>query len=436
MNPSSLLGHVLELIELIDTTGNSPADRTAATFFRERKYLGSRDRRFIADTVFSLIRNRRYLEALLERFVEQHPTSTDLDAKTLRYLSLSAIYFATLGADLFEIPSSLWKIRFPSIDQPLLADWAKEHKSLEFLEGNETVRLGVRYSFQDWMVDAWKEKFGESTESLLQSLNMTGPTTLRVNTLKTDRASCQQRLKEEGVETEATPISPDGLTVKKRFNAHASPTFKDGWYEMQDEGSQLVSLLSAPKPGELVIDACAGAGGKALHLAALMKNEGEIVAIDVERRRLVELGDRVSRAGIRSVRPVLHETLTNEQFVDKADLVLVDAPCTGVGTIRRNPALKWSVSEGMSQHYAEKQQIILDGYARFVKPGGRLIYVTCSLLPKENEGVITAFQAAHPQFSPLTGPNEFSLPVDGGLITLTPHNNGTDGFFIAMMQRQ
>jgi 16S rRNA (cytosine967-C5)-methyltransferase len=242
-------------------------------------------------------------------------------------------------------------------------------------------------------------------------------------------------LKGEGIDSTPTSISPAGLVAGKRFNIHSSPAFRDGWFELQDEGSQIVSLAISPRPGNMVIDACAGAGGKALHLAELMRNKGEIVAIDVDSERLAELQRRADRAGVNCIRTEPRANLEPEPLLGKADIVLVDAPCSGVGTIRRNPRMKWSVTESMVDHFSEKQLSLLGFNSRFVKPGGRLVYSTCSLLLNENENVLHAFLNSHPEFTSDVG-NLTGLKIDQGAIKLFPHLNETDGFFIAPMKRR
>lgn len=446
MNPSSLIGHVLELFEVIDT-GTQPADRITSHFFRERGYLGSRDRRYISDAVFGMIRHRRLIEALVEELVHQHPEYIELDAPHSRYLSLYLAYaialecqtISSFGTDVLATPpDSLWKTYFPNIDPSVLTAWLRDHQPLDFIGDDECVRLGVKYSFQDWMVQEWMDQLGSETEHLLQALNTHAPTTLRVNLLKTSREECQKRLHDEGIETYPTTISPAGLAARKRFNIQTSQAFKQGWYEMQDEGSQLIALIASPKPGDTVIDACAGAGGKSLHMGECMGNDGEIIAIDVDARRLRELETRAARAGVSIIRTHLRDTIIPENFLGKADLVLVDAPCSGVGTIRRNPGFKWSVSESLIRHYSEKQRDILEFNAQFVKSSGRLVYATCSLIRKENEEIVDGFLERHRHFECVDMTDTMKqrgLPMNGRHGTLYPHQQGTDGFFVSVMKR-
>jgi 16S rRNA (cytosine967-C5)-methyltransferase len=439
MNAASLIGHVTELLSNIEHS-RLPADAVASPFFRERSYLGARDRRFIAETVYGIIRHRRYLEALLEHYLAGHPSDTALDAAPRRFLTLCTAYDLTRARPEQSVPfpETLWKTAFPSVDPARWREWISSNAMLEDLAMDPSVRLGVMYSFQDWMIEDWAPRLGENLEALLRGLNAPSTITLRVNLLKTTRDACRERLLEEGIETSASPISPAGLIAAKRFSAHSSPAFREGWFELQDEGSQIVSLIADPRPGEFVVDACAGAGGKTLHLAQLMNDTGEIVAIDVERRRLAELFRRARRAGLRSVQTRVRSEFDPGPLAGKADCVLVDAPCSGVGTIRRNPGLKWSVTPALVGRFAEQQRELLASASRFVRPGGRLIYATCSLLREENEEVMEAFLGAAPDFALFRPAGHPELPeAEGreGTITLFPHLHHTDGFFIAAMRR-
>jgi len=439
MNSSSLIGHVLELLEKIDHT-NQPADRTTSEFFHSKSYLGSHDRKYIGETVFGVIRHRRYAEALLEEFVDRNPQYRILDSPRVRYLAVLAAFSVIArritDSSIPEITISevMWKSRFPDVDIHYYERWLEEHFSLEFLPSDQpAVRLGVRYSFQDWMVEEWRNSFGDEVESLLAAFNTPAPTTLRVNLLKATRSDCSARLAEEGIQTRETRISPAGLIGSRRFAAQASAAFKEGWFEVQDEGSQIVSLVAAPMPGTVVIDACAGAGGKALHLADLMNNTGELIAVDVEPKRITELERRSKRAGVTIIRSLLRKEITSGRFDNSADLVVIDAPCSGSGTIRRNPGYKWTLSESLLQHYVSKQTEILEFNAPFVRQGGQLVYATCSLFECENQGVIEKFVAHHPEFS-IEKERTF-IQAEAGFLILTPHQHHTDGFTIVKLKK-
>jgi 16S rRNA (cytosine967-C5)-methyltransferase len=387
-----------------------------------------------------MLRNRRLLEALLEQYIAGHPNCEILNAPVHRYIPLISAYLIAIENEteenLNQILSTRWKTAFPGIDFPDYISWVRGNANLEFLTDNKVVKAGVKYSFQDWMVERLSDDYGDDLEPLLKSLNTPANTTLRVNTFKCSREECKTQLQQEGIETEFTPFSPVGLIVPKRFNKDSSKAFKDGWFELQDEGSQIVSLLTGVQPGQIIIDACAGTGGKTLHLAELMHNEGEIISVDVEAKRLYELQARSARAGASIIQVQLKERMLPENFYGKADLVLIDAPCSGSGTIRRNPGMKWKLSESLIKHYSEMQREILAFNAPFVKKGGKLVYVTCSLFKEENEQVIENFISQYPDFSLIPLQEEavrFGISSETPYMKLLPHKLNTDGFFVAGM---
>jgi len=312
-------------------------------------------------------------------------------------------------------------------------------KTLEFLPPDRFVRLGVKYSFQDWMVHDWNDAHGDAVEELLRVFNAPSRIVLRANTLKGSRDRCIDRLLGEGVATVPTTISPDGLVAEKRFQAQSLRTFKEGFVEVQDEGSQIATLLSCAKPGDVVIDACAGAGGKSLHFASLMNNVGEIIAVDVDGNRLEELRRRALRAGAGIVKAIPKQDFVDEQYRSYADIVFIDAPCTGSGTIRRSPDLKWTISEQLVDHYIELGERLLADYSRCLKPGGVLIYVTCSLFRRENSEPVRRFVARNPQFVIAQPPGLSMLggvPNASAYIELLPHVHQTDGFTIQALRHE
>lgn len=441
MKQSSLVGHVLELFEIVDKNSHPP-DRLTADFFRSRKYLGSHDRRFISDSLFGMIRHKRRLETLLWHYFTEHNDLSQLNYPHYKYLLLYVAYLIVLenltDEQITAGVTARWKTIFPRIALQQFVAWIRQHQSLDFLPADEVIHLGVQYSFQDWMVKELLKQFAGETEELLKELNTPAPTVLRVNLLKTNRETCQQRLRSEGIETALTKYSPVGLVTEKRFPTQALLSFRDGWFEVQDEGSQLVSLIAAPKAGAIVIDACAGAGGKALHMAELMQNKGEIIALDIEQQRLDELNTRAARASVNIIRTFHRNAIQPEDLHDKADIVLVDAPCSGTGTIRRNPSLKWNVTESLAKYYAEQQLKILSDNSRWVKPGGRLVYATCSLLRIENENVVNSFLTDNRNFSLLSSQEKLKrlgILQDEFFVHLLPHHHRTDGFFVVQMQR-
>ncbi len=447
MNADSLIGHIVELIDL--TGGNTaPADRVISTFFRQRHYLGSRDRRFVSEGLFGIVRNRRLIEALLEEYLRVRPEHSILDSRRVRSLALYAAY-AVLSTDSqpsFPPPAdSLWKRHFPETDLAGFSNWITANRQLDFLAGPDAgskggdpglLRLAVEHSFQDWMVSDWHVQFGPDTERLLRTLNAPARVTLRVNLSRATRDQCRSRLLEEGMATNLTALSKAGLVAGKRFNAQASGAYKDGWFELQDEGSQLLSVIAAPKPGDIVLDACAGAGGKSLHLADIMEGKGKIFAADTDKKRLQELDLRSRRAGVSIIEAVTMKRPLPEPF--SADLVLIDAPCTGVGTIRRNPDMKWRVTEESAARYPELQLGLLESNCGFLKENGVMMYATCSLLRKENEEVVATFLRNHPELQVVRpGPDDCppSMITREGFVKILPYDADTDGFFAAKLTR-
>jgi 16S rRNA (cytosine967-C5)-methyltransferase len=293
------------------------------------------------------------------------------------------------------------------------------------------------------MVQRLLDQYGEQETILLcRSLNGQASLSLRVNVLKSSVEECQDALKTEGVATERTKLSPFGLTVPKRINIFQLQAFRDGFFEVQDEGSQMLPYLLDPKPTAKVLDACAGAGGKTLELAAIMKNRGEIVAADVHSFRLDQLRKRAQRAGVSNVRIRHVQDIGDlaEQYTGYFDIVLIDAPCSGIGTLRRNPGMKWMVTEETIREVSEKQLHILEACVPFVKIGGRVAYATCTLFREENESVVESFLEKHADFTlddpPLDRAKfDFSPYKVGRYIKLSPHRDGTDGFFIAVMMK-
>lgn len=446
MNPTSTIGHILELLERTDRSPQ-PSDNEMAEFFRRRRYIGSHERRQIAECVFGIIRNRRFVEAIIEEFLAAHPDAAALDAPHRRYLAVYTAYSllrqtgSIPGPEVSQSPlpsPQYWTTLYPSVARDRFIEWMSCNTVPQIDGTSEVIKLAVRHSFQDWMAAEWSARLGDETMSLMESLNRPARTTLRVNLLKCTRDECRRRLSSEGLEMTPTVLSPAGLDAQKRFSASSSPAFQAGWYELQDEGSQIVALAASPSPGAMVIDACSGAGGKSLHMAALMEGRGDILAIDVDDGRLRELRLRAKRAGITIIRTSLSASIEPERLAGAADLVLVDAPCSGAGTIRRNPWLKWKLSEDAIGRFASRELDILQSNARFVKPGGTLLYATCSLLEQENERVVEQFLGADSSFAPDPLPVIAGLPESGrgaATMSLYPHRHNTDGFFMARMRR-
>ncbi len=438
MQLSSLLGHGQELLGCIRAS-SKPADSLIDSFFRSHKYLGSHDRRFIAESVYGTLRHLRRCESLVYRAVGGEGIKLE---EADGHLLLIVAYRVAFGSDTVTAADIVPKLASPNLKNKaseILESLRREHPDPPV---DAVGKLGVEYSFPDWMVRKIMELYGESeTEQILRSLNDPAPLTLRVNTLKTTVDQCQAELGKQGVHATRTKHSPVGLHIEKRLNVFSLKSFQDGLFEVQDEGSQIIPLLIDPKPTAKVLDACAGAGGKSLGFAALMKNRGEIFASDTNGYRLKELKKRSRRAGAFNIRPVEVETLSDlaDKYRGYFDVVFVDAPCSGLGTIRRNPGMKWTVTEDTVREVSEKQAAILAHCAGLVKPHGRLVYATCTLLSEENEDIVTGFLAKNLKFR-LKFPESTLAQIGldkaraGDFIKLMPHTHGTDGFFCAVME--
>jgi len=445
MRRSSLIGHVIELFDIIRKSHQS-ADGVVKDFFRTRRYLGSKDRRYITDTLFGTIRNLTLLQVYIDQAV--HRLGSGQLPLPVPPIVFCAAYHAKILAEtseaLLPVLSNLWRISVPTLQCESFIEALSAVELPEEVKETPVRRISVTYSFPESILGEWIRRFGEEqTEALCRALNMPAPITIRVNTLKTTVQECQRDLQHEGVTSRPTVFSPFGLILEKRVNVQALHTFKSGFFEMQDEGSQLLAMLLEPAAGETIVDACAGSGGKTLHIAALMKNKGTLIAVDVEERRVNGIRSRLARAGVISARLFLAERdSTALQVLNrKADRVLIDAPCSGVGTFRRNPAAKMSFSDDYVASISRTQRSIIQKYSEMVKPGGRLVYATCTLLERENEDTIQWFLSAHPDFLLLSAPeillkNRIIVDSHSPFLSLLPHKTTTDGFFGAVMSRR
>ncbi|MDP1787142.1 RsmB/NOP family class I SAM-dependent RNA methyltransferase [Nitrosomonas sp.] len=393
-----------------------PADGILRHFFRENPLLGGQDRAFIAETVFGILRHRFFLESLTERI-------------TPRSLVL-AYQVKFNGMNLRELTSLISESE---------TKWLAEIKAIKL----ETLPLAIQAEFPEWLVEKLKQSMTDADIlNLGFSLQKSAPLDLRVNTILAKRNQVLETLSQEGIEALETPYSPCGirLTGKPAINRHE--LFLSGKIEVQDEGSQLLGYLLAPKRGEMVVDFCAGAGGKSLLLGALMNSKGRLYAFDISEKRLNNLKPRFKRSGLSNLhaqRIANENDIKVKRLAGKIDRVLVDAPCSGLGTLRRNPDLKWRQSPQSIDELKAKQAAILSAAASLLKPGGRLVYATCSFLPEENQQVVQEFLNTHPQFSLLNCAEllaQQKIPLDTGeFLQLSPLLHQTDGFFAAALTR-
>lgn len=439
MKYASLLGHTVEVLDEIRRS-TYPADAVIGKFFRDRKYLGSRDRRFIAETVYGTLRHQERCDETLRR-VGVDPAATTPQGRALLQ---SLAYLLTVEGRADITPEDIAELVSGGETS---SDAEGISKVMERLQASApdvtTMEPAQRYSFPGWMVERLRAEYGAGeAEQIMSSLNEPAALTVRANELKGTVEEARQRLEAEGLTTSPGRYAPAALMLTKRVNLFGLQTFKDGWIEVQDEGSQILPLLVDPKPTAKVLDACAGAGGKTLAFAALMKNRGEIVASDVHDVRLEELRRRSRRAGASNIRVERSEPTSDlkKHHPTGFDVVFVDAPCSGLGTIRRNPGMKWTVSERTVKELSAKQFNILSQAAALVKPGGLLVYATCTLLSEENESVARRFLEAVPEFKPEPPRQRLeALGIENGLsgdwVKLLPHRHGTDGFFAAFLRK-
>ena len=393
-----------------------PADGTLSRYFRENPKLGLRDRAFIAETVFGILRRKRFLEEVTGK-------------ATPRLMALA--YLARLqGMNMREL-------------EPFLrgdeADRLKEIKAVP----TDALPLAVQADFPDWLVEKLHVFMTEKDIlTLARAMQQPAPLDIRVNTLLANRDEVLQILSQDGMEAHPTPFSPIGIRLKEKPALNKHPLFLEGKIEIQDEGSQLLGYLVGPKRQEMVVDFCAGAGGKTLMLGALMNSQGRIYAFDVSEKRLNNLKPRLKRSGLSNLHPQLINNENDSKLKrlhGKIDRVLVDAPCSGLGTLRRNPDLKWRQTPEAIEELKLKQASILASAAKLLKSGGRLVYATCSILQEENEQIVEAFLKAHPDFE-LRNCAEIlaqqQIPLDtGNYLRLNPAIHRTDGFFAAVMQK-
>ena len=419
MQPKPLLEAATELVHRV-LAFDQPADRVAADFFRSQHALGARDRHLLAESVFALLRRLAYFRHLAA-------SGKGEPARRLAILAWqgnAGVLRAALGD-----AERAWLERAQAVDLGSLSD-------------------SLRHNLPAWLAEPLQAQLGAEFRPWAASIDAPAPLDLRVNVAKADREEVLGLLRAEGLEAEATPYSPVGIRVVGKPALQKLDLFTRGLVEVQDEGSQLLALITGAKRGEMVVDFCAGAGGKTLALGAQMRNTGRLYAFDTSGHRLAALKPRLARSGLANVYPaqIAHERDERvKRLAGKVDRVLVDAPCTGSGTLRRHPDLKWRQSPETLAALAPQQRDILAAASTLVKPGGRLVYATCSVLDAENEEVACAFDAAHgDRFVRLSAGEclqraqvaQVESLVDGNDLRLWTHLHQTDCFFAAVWERR
>jgi 16S rRNA (cytosine967-C5)-methyltransferase len=393
-----------------------PADAALSAFFRANSKIGQRDRATIADSVYAGLRHRRRLAVLVA-------------APSPRRLVL-AVWTALLGANLREV------------EPCLRGDEAEWIAAVKEAAGTPQA-LEVECELPDWVIERLRSRFDDDgLLALAKGLLQSAPLDLRVNTLKMSREEVIERFEADGLRASATPYSKLGVRLEGKPAINRHPLFLGGSVEIQDESSQIVCQLVSPKRGEMVVDFCAGAGGKTLALGALMRSTGRLYAFDISPKRLAALGPRLARSGLSNVQPQRIEGINDsrlKRLAGKIDRVLVDAPCSGLGTLRRNPDMKWRQTPKDLAELVQKQRAILASAARLLKRGGRLVYATCSILDDENRLVVEEFLSRNTEYAlrpvgEILGNERAALGM-GDYLELWPHQHGTDGFFAAVFER-
>jgi len=482
---------VLEIYEQVRREG-ARADQAMQRVIRREKQLRSVERRAVADAVYGLLRLQGRVDDLLGRALATKNQSLSSLATPTQHLLRYAGYLVVSGEASAESAANLAgpEVKAHAWTLSLLA----APSQLGTKEGDPISQLAAETSLPRWLAALWNAQLGDSeTRALAGAINQRAPLTVRTNTLKGTREELEAKLAEEEAKVARTRWSPLALTFTSRTNVFALKAFKQGLFEVQDEGSQLIAEACGVRPGQLVVDACAGAGGKTLALAAQMENKGRLVACDRDGRRLLELKQRARRDGVhnwepRSVAEGASGAARIADLLGKADVVLIDAPCSGLGALRRNPDARWRLDEAEVDTFPPRQKEIVERYAALVRPGGRLVYATCSINQRENEEVRAHFLATHSEFEPIApgellgaeriaaleaaalippeGPRSgFKAPPDlpasaaerapnvdppaaaaasGRMpvagprldVQLLPERHGTDGFYIAGMRRK
>lgn len=422
MHPKALLDACAELVALT-LRFEHPADAVVSRYFRDHRSLGPRERATLAETVYTVLRKKLLFD---------HMAPSGSGPKERR--------LAILG---FHGPRDFLKSALTDQEK----NWLDQCDSIQPADLMER----HRHNLPEWLVQPLKDQLGDGFWPLVDTLSQSAPLDLRVNALTAKRADVQKELKQAGIASVPTPYSPWGLRIEGKPPLAKLDAFTRGAIEVQDEGSQLLALLLDAKRGEMVVDFCAGAGGKTLAIGAAMRNTGRLYAFDTSAHRLDALKPRLARSGLSNVHPaaIAHERDDRiKRLAGKIDRVLVDAPCSGLGTLRRNPDLKWRQSPKSIEELVAKQTAILQSAARLLNPGGRLVYATCSVLPLENEAIAQAFTAANTEFKVLPAGDvlaQLKIENPAGLcsggeagntfLRLWPHLHATDGFFAAVWTR-
>ncbi|HEY4538518.1 MAG TPA: methyltransferase domain-containing protein [Faecalibacter sp.] len=373
------------------------ADKEVERTLKSNKQWGARDRAFIAETVYDLVRWKRLVEGAMAR-----PLAPDT---------------------LWEFVGT-WFALDPEEKLPSWEEFSRiNHKEILKRHHKSAKNQAVAESYPDWMFEVGQAELGDRWIEEAQAMNIPAPTVLRVNTLKTDRKTLQKLLKQRQIKTKVLSKYQDALELEEKTNIFRTDEFQNGFFEVQDAGSQMIAPYLRVEPGMRVVDACAGAGGKTLHLASLMNNKGQIIAMDIHEWKLKELKRRASRNDVQNIQTRLIESKTIKKMANSADRLLIDAPCSGFGVLRRNPDAKWKLDPEFLDRIRETQAMIINDYSKIIKVGGLMVYATCSILPSENQEQVEKFLANNPNYKLINDK------------TYYPSESGYDGFYMALIER-
>jgi 16S rRNA (cytosine967-C5)-methyltransferase len=433
MTPGARIEAAIGLLHMIGD-GASPADDTVANYFRRHRFAGVKDRAAISKHIYGVLRHRGVIDWWLERNNAIRDARRRMFAQLALYEEWEADKISqACDGDQFR-PGRLDRDEIHLVEA--LAGQKPEHRDMP---------LDARCNFPGWLTPFLERALGREVPREMAAMQGEAPLDLRANMIKSDREAVFNSLALENIPTGRTPLSPIGLRIFERVPLGQSETFRRGDVEVQDEGSQIAALMADVKPGMRVVDFCAGAGGKTLALAGQMKNRGHLVACDIATKRLERATQRLRRAGASIVQRIPLAG-ANDKWVKRHaagfDCVFVDAPCTGTGTWRRNPDAKWRLRPRDIEELTVIQAEILASAQRLVKPGGRLVYATCSMLMEEDEDQIDKFLNTHPDFTltPIADVWRDAIggecPARGDMLRLTPARHHTDGFFVAVMKRK
>ncbi len=439
---------------ILNTLDNSvkTLDRILDDFHKKNHLSSKQDRSFLHAILFGVLRWRGRLDWIIKNFSKIRIQKINPGILNILRMGLFQILYlnsvpvsaaVNTSVEMAKSTQTPWAAGFVNA---ILRNAAKNHHNLRFpgIDKEPVPALAVKKSFPEWLISRWLERYGiQETSDLCNTINTVPPITIRTNTLKASRQKLLHALENETKKVKYTKYSQDGISfINPSVPIQEIKAFKDGWFQVQDEAAQLVTRLLSPKPGEIILDACAGLGGKTGHIAQMMKNRGEIFSIDNDSTKLSKLNSEMKRLGVSIVTTQNYDLNNTLEIGPKVlfDRVLLDAPCSSLGVIRRNPDIKWTASKVDSEHFTARQSLFLGNLAHIVKPSGIIVYAVCSMEPEENEEIINNFLSNHPDFEIENishGNNEIAdwPVVENKYLKTLPHLHDMDGFFAAVLRR-